>query len=283
MVFQLKNVWYVIRSNPDYSLVSAPRNATDVYTQPSAPELPTIFSKMTPVQGKVIDTLLNAEQKNDAKMQSADLDNIPTASRILIGDATADKLSAGGVSKSMKTQDFCNATLFSTDIYNLQQCLTEQYQGWTLNYSSSYSQNPVTSLFKPLVAPEENYYNVTQSVMETPLSAIDFSILKIKSQTNADVQEKLIVDTNDGVTRVSFGSSENYNQTVIFFREINNKTLVVSANLYSSVTAQNDPAITLAKKLILQAGLDKDLGAVKEQIKKNNSGFYPGMQTGFGV
>ena len=281
LVFSLKNVWYVIRSNPDYSTISS-ASIDGVYTPPVAAELPTAFIKLTPAQGKTIDTRLNAEQKNMPMMQPAELDSISASSRLLIGDATADKLTATYVTKSTKTQDFCNTTLFLIDAYNFQQCLTEQYKGWIINYATVYSQNPIAGLLKPLVAPEESYYNITQSVLETPLADIDFSALKILNQNNSELLEKLTVETVDGLTKVSFGSPENYTQNIFFLREINGKTVIVSVGLYSDVGVQNSTAILLAKKLILQVAQDKDLTIVKEQIKKNNTGFYGGVQPGFG-
>ena len=283
LVFLLKNIWYVIRSNPDYSAPS-PANTSDMYTPRVAVELSSTFVRLTAAQGKVIDTRLNAEQKNMPMLQPGQLDSIPAPSRLLIGDATGDKLSANYVTKSSKTQDFCNTTTFTIDAYNLQQCLTEQYKGWMINYSIIYSQNPIAGLLKPMISPDESYYNITQSVLETSLTNIDFSILKVKNQYNPELLEKLTTETADGLTKLTFGSSENNTQNIFFFREINGKTVIVAVGgLYSNTSAQIEAVTVIAKKLILQAAQDKDLNVVQEQIKKNNSGFYPGMQTGFGV
>jgi hypothetical protein len=257
LVFSQNNVWYLIRVNPDFSLVS--HSADGTYTPPPMPALPAVFSVLTSAEGQKIDTQVNAEQKNVTLFQHTELDAIPAAMKLLIGDASADKLIPTDAAQSSKTKDLCDVTVFVTSASQVQQCLTERYNGWMLSYFMADNRNSFS-------------YDITQSVLDTPLSSINFDAFKVSIQDSNDL-EKPIVETSEGITKVSFGSVEKYTQQVLFFREVNGKTVIVSPTLYGT-TMQNDPGIALAKKLIMQVALNKDIDIINDQIKKVNTGIY---------
>ena len=194
----------------------------------------------------------------------AKLEGISKNIRILPGDLLkSDKMVLSGVVKSKKLGSLSTCDQFLTSGYDLQNCLVEKYNGFTLNFYEKTDLNTPAQLTTsgsstaiPVMAND-----LTFSVLDQKFENIDLS----KFVETINVNNPITKNVSNIVTQINAANKEYYysdgnNGNTTYFIAVGDKTIMAT-----SYALSKDRVLEIVKNSVL----DKDFSALSNQHKES--------------
>jgi len=194
----------------------------------------------------------------------AKLESISKNIRILPGDLLkSDKMVLSGVVKSKKLGSLSTCDQFLTSGYDLQNCLVEKYNGFSLNFyekTDSNTSDQSTTSGSPTAIPAM-LNDLTFSVLDQKFDSIDLS----KFVDTINVNNPITKNVSNIVTQINAANKEYYysdgfSGNTIYFIAIGDKTIMAT-----SYALGKDRVLEIVKN----SALDKDLNILSNQLKES--------------
>lgn len=194
----------------------------------------------------------------------AKLESISKNIRILPGDLLkSDKMVLSGIVKSKKLGSLSTCDQFLTSGYDLQNCLVEKYNGFSLNFYEKTDLNTSTQSTtsgNPTAIPAM-LNDLTLSVLDQKFDSIDLSKFVDTINANNPITKNVSnIVTQINATNKEYYYSDGFSGNTTYFIAVGDKTLMAT-----SYALGKDRVLEIVKN----SALDKDFSVLSNQHKES--------------